>query len=161
MAVLQEAGRIALAKAVAAQTIHIAWGSGLAAWDAAPVAEPTNATVLKAEIGRRKVTDVQYVKPDSKGTIELPNGSKYSVSATPTTYLMLRCTFDFADAAGQTIREIGVFFGTVVDAAVPAGQLYVTAAQVKTKGELYSLEYRPASVRSGSVRQVEEIILPF
>ena len=70
MAVLQQAGRIALAKAVAAQTIHIAWGRGLPAWDAAPEPEPITANALVDEIGRRLVTEVRFARPDDNGEIE-------------------------------------------------------------------------------------------
>ena len=41
------------------------------------------------------------------------------------------------------------------------GQRWVLASQLTGKGELYTLERRPRILRSGSVRQVEEIILPF
>ena len=161
MAVLQQIGRIALAKAVAAQTIHIAWGRGLPAWDGTPDPEPTTATGLVDEIGRRLVTEVVFVTPDPMGDIELPSGARYSISAQPTTYLMVRATFGFTDGQGDTVREMGVFFGTQVDAAVPVGQRWVTADQVTNAGELYTLERRTAVHRSGSTRQVEEIILPF
>ena len=95
MAVLQQAGRIALAKAVAAQTIHIAWGRGLPAWDAAPEPEPITANALVDEIGRRLVTEVRFARPDDNGEIELPSGARYSVSDTPTTFVYLRAAFGF------------------------------------------------------------------
>lgn len=161
MAVLQNDGRIALASAVAAQTIHIAWGRGLSAWDAAPVPEPTTASALVDEIGRRLVTEVAFVLPDVNGEIELPSGDRFTPSLTPTPWLHLRCTYAFADAAGQTVREMGVFFGTELAGTVPVGQRYVVPADITAPGKLYTLERRTAQIRSGSVRQVEEIILPF
>ncbi len=161
MAVLQQAGRIALAKAVAAQTIHIAWGRGLPAWDAAPEPEPITANALVDEIGRRLVTEVRFARPDDNGEIELPSGARYSVSDTPTTFVYLRAAFGFDDAKGEDVREMGVFFGTQVATDVPPGQRWVLASQLTDKGELYTLERRPRILRSGSVRQVEEIILPF
>ena len=36
MAVLQNQGRTALARAIASQSLYLAWGRGLPAWDAAP-----------------------------------------------------------------------------------------------------------------------------
>ncbi|MDA1840337.1 hypothetical protein PDJ96_27040, partial [Bacillus cereus group sp. BY17LC] len=119
MAVLQQAGRIALAKAVAAQTIHIAWGRGLPAWDAAPEPEPITANALVDEIGRRLVTEVRFARPDDNGEIELPSGARYSVSDTPTTFVYLRAAFGFDDAKGEDVREMGVFFGTQVATDVP------------------------------------------
>ncbi len=161
MAVLQQTGRIALAKAIAAQTIYIAWGRGDPAWDTAPVPEPDNASALVSEIGRRLVTDVQYATPDPTGSIELPSGERYRTSATPTRYVYLRATFGFADAQGETLREMGVFLGGQLAASVPAGQRWVLAADVQDGGQLYTMERRAAAYRSGAVRQVEEIILPF
>lgn len=161
MAVLQQAGRIALAKAVAAQTIHIAWGRGLPAWDTDPEPEPVSATGLVDEIGRRLVTEVLFVTPDPLGDIELPSGNKYSISAVPTTYLLLRATFGFTDAQGDTVREMGVFFGSQLKPEVPAGTRWVLPEQLQSPGEIYTLERRAGVPRTGATRQVEEIILPF
>jgi len=161
MAVLQEAGRIALARAVAAQPIHLAWGRGLPAWDAVPQPEPNNATTLVDEIGRRTVTQVGYAVPDADGEIELPSGDRYTASAVPTRWLYIRFTFNYADAEGQTIRELGVFLGTQAAPGVPAGQRYLTPGEVAVSGELYALERLPKFTRSGDVRQVFDYVLPF
>lgn len=161
MAVLQDSGRMALARAIATQAIYLAWGRGLPAWDDAPAPEPANATALTDEIGRRLVTAVQYVQPDANGAIELPDGSRYSASAQPTKWLHAQWTFDFADAAGEQVRELGIFVGGTVVAGLPAGQRYFTAAQVATPGDLYCLEHIPAFTRNPGVRQVQEYVLPF
>lgn len=161
MAVLQDRGRTALARAVAAQSLYLAWGRGLPAWDAAPEAEPTDAAVLVDEIGRRLVTAVGYVVPDPVGDIELPDGSRYAASATPSKWLHVRWTFDFADAAGEPVRELGVFIGGSVVPGLPAGQRYFTPAQVAEPGDLYALERIPVFTRNGGVRQVQEYVLPF
>ena len=84
MATLQDDGRIALAMAMAAQPVHLAWGRGLPAWDAVAEPEPSNATALVHEVGRRLATFVGYVEPNPAGEIELPSGSKYAVVAGPT-----------------------------------------------------------------------------
>ena len=161
MAVLQQAGRIALAQAIASQTIHIAWGRGLPEWDATPQPEPVDATALADEIGRRLVSEVLYVTPDPQGDIELPSGSRYRISAQPTTYLMLRATFGFTDAQGEDVREMAVFFGTQARPEVPAGQRWLLPPDIAHPGQIYTLERRTAVYRSGATRQVEEIILPF
>ena len=161
MAVLQDQGRTALARAIAAQTIYLAWGRGLPAWDAALEAEPTDAVALSDEIGRRLVTAVQYVVPDPAGEIELPDASRYMTSAAPSKWLHVRWTFDFADAAGEEVRELGIFVGGTVVAGLPPGQRYFTAAQVAQPGDLYCLERIPKFMRNGGVRQVQEYVLPF
>jgi hypothetical protein len=161
MAVLQNAGRTALARSIAAQSIYLAWGRGSAEWDDQAEAEPTDAQGLVEEIGRRLVTAVQYVQPDPMGEIELPDGSRYGTSATPTQWLHVRWTFDFDDAAGKPVREIGIFVGGTTAAGLPPGQRYFTPDQVVTPGDLYCLERIPVFVRNGGVRQVQEYVLPF
>lgn len=161
MAVLQDRGRIALARAIATQPLYLAWGRGLPAWDGAPEPEPTDATALVDEIGRRLITAVQYVVPHADGEIELPDGSRYTASAQQSKWLHARWTFDYADAAGETVRELGVFIGGAVQAGLPPGQRYFTAAQVVDPGDLYTLERFDAFTRSASTRQVQEFVLPF
>ena len=161
MAVLQDAGRTALAIAVASQPIHLAWGHGDAAWDAAPAPEPSNATALVAEVGRRLATFVGYCEPDPAGEIELPGGSKFTVVPGPTRFVYVRFVFNFEDAAGETLRELGVFLGAVPVGGLPAGQRYFTAAQVAQPGRLYTLERIPKLTRNGAVRQTFEYVLPF
>ena len=161
MAVLQDRGRIALASAIAAQSLYLAWGRGLPEWDAETPPEPTTATTLVDEIGRRLITAVQYVVPHAEGEIELPDGTRYTASAQPSKWVHARWTFDYADAAGEKVRELGVFIGGTLVAGLPAGQRYFTAAQVVAPGELYTLERFEAFTRSASTRQVQEFVLPF
>lgn len=161
MAVLQDPGRIALARAIAAQPIHLAWGRGLPVWDALPEPEPTNATALIDEIGRRAVTQVGYVLPDEDGEIELPSGVRYTAAAEPTQWVYIRFAFNYQDAEGETIREMAVFLGTQPIAGLPAGQRYFTPAQLASPGDIYALERMTAFPRSGAVRQVFEYVLPF
>lgn len=160
MAVLQNSGRIALARAIAQQPIHLAWGRGTPAWDADPQPEPTNATTLVDEIGRRSVTQVGYVLPAVDGEIEMVSG-RYTLSENPTQWVYVRFTFDFADAEGETIRELGIFIGSQPVAGLPAGQRYLTPAQLANAGELYALERLAKFTRNGAVRQVFEYVLPF
>lgn len=161
MAVLQDRGRALLARLVAAQAVYLAWGRGLPAWDGAPAPEPTAATALVDEVGRRRLTASQFVLPDVAGEIELPDGSRYTASAEPTKWLLLRWTFDYADAAGETIRELGVFIGGTVIEGLPVGQRFFTPEQVATPGDLYTLERFAAWTRNANTRQVQEVVLPF
>jgi hypothetical protein len=163
MPVLQQQGRVALAKAIAARTIHIAWGRGDPAWDNVAEPEPTDATRLVSEIGRRRVTEIGFVQPDPGGEIELPNGDRYAPSPgnAPTSWVFLRATFGFTDAQGETVREVAVFLDSRIADTVPEGQRWVLAADVTDPGDLYTLERRHAEFRSGTERGVEEIILPF
>ena len=160
MAILTRAGRAAIAAAIKAQALHLAWGSGNTAWgDAAPPAEDADATALIAEIGRRTVTSADFVVPDTNGTIEVAGVGKFSTTTTQTRNLFVRTVFDFADAPSAVVREIGLFIGTTLQAGLPAGQRYFTPAQIASPGTLLHLEHRLPIYRSAGTRQVFEILL--
>ena len=161
MAVLQNRGRVAIARAVAALPIYLAWGRGSPTWDDELEAEPTTAEALVDEIGRRIATSVQFAEPNPDGEIELPDGSRYSVSATETKWLYVTWVFNYADAAGETVRELGVFLGGTLVPGLPAGQRYFTADQVVEPGDLYNLERFDKFTRAASTRQVQAFVLPF
>nr|WP_265665020.1 hypothetical protein [Verminephrobacter aporrectodeae] len=142
------------------QPIHLAWGSGLDAWAAALPPEPNNATALVTEVGRRAVTQVSYCRADANGEIELATG-RYTLSAEPSTNVYLKFTYAFDDAAGTTIRELGIFLGTQIKATVPAGQRYFRPSDLLVTGRMYALERVAGFLRSPTVRQVFEYVLPF
>ena len=160
-ATLQESGRIGLAIAVASQPLHLAWGRGSPAWDSAPESPPGNANALTDEIGRRLISDIGYAEPSPTGEIELPSGERYARVPGPTPYVHVRVTFDFADAEGETIRELGLTMGAQTAAGLPAGQRYFSPSQVTAPGRMYMIERVGFFVRSGAVRQFFEYILPF
>jgi len=160
MATLQESGRIALAIAVASQPIHLAWGRGSPAWDDAPQPEGSTHNTLVDEIGRRTATQVGYCRPDPAGEIELATG-RYTLSAEPSTLVYVKFVFAFAEAAGETIREQGIFLGTQPKPGLPAGQRYYLPADLAQPGRLYALERVPAFLRNGATRQMFEYVLPF
>ncbi|MGL4459102.1 MAG: hypothetical protein ACRCUB_12070, partial [Plesiomonas shigelloides] len=89
MAILTDSGRAAVATAILAQPIHLGWGEGNVSWDSVPVPETPGTTVLVSEVGRRKVTQALYCKPDPAGELIVTEG-RFSVSQTPTKYLYLR-----------------------------------------------------------------------
>ncbi len=161
MAVLQQRGREALAGKVAATPIFLAWGRGNPAWDAVPEPEPSDATALVDEIGRRQVTTVAYVRPDAAGEIELADESRWAIHPSRTSYVLVRTVFAYAEAAGQTVRELGFFLDCQPVAGLPAGQRYFTPAQIAVPGDLYTLQRVQKFVRDGSVRQSFEFVLPF
>lgn len=160
MAILTNSGRIAMAMSVKAQPLHLAWGSGNAAWDTTPVAESITATALLAEIGRRKATYVNYCTPDEAGAIIVPTGH-FTESATPTKHLYMRFAFDFTDAPTSTIRELAVFVGTDTDPDLPVGQMYFNPADVVDPGTLLVIEHIQKFERSASVRQTFEFVVTF
>lgn len=167
MAVLQDQGRIALAKALQEQAIYLAWGRGVATWDSQPISEPVNATGLVDEIGRRIASNKRFVAPqtDTSPTapfdIKTPGGDLYLYSATPTNYLLLEFQFEYNDAATEVVRELGVFVGSEVISGLPAGQRYFTPAQIKSQGRLYMLDRIPKLIRTNTTEPLYRYVLPF
>ncbi len=169
MAILTTSGRTGIAKSIAAQAIHFAWGTGGAGWGSPPPAENVAASALANEVGRRVATSVQYVVPDNGGDVIVPvfndtsGGSverRFAVSLTPTNHLYMRFNFDFSDASASTIREVAIFVGTVVQAGLPAGQKYFIPSEVQDPGTLLALEnLREVIQRSPNSRQSFEFVL--
>jgi hypothetical protein len=169
MAVLTNSGRVAMASALKAGTLHLAWGSGDIAWDNTFVPESITQTELVAEVGRRLATSIQYAVPDVNGDIIVPifndpesitEVRKYTVSAVPTAYLYMRFNFDYADAPSSVIREVGVFSECTTNPALPEGQKYFVPADIVEPGLLVSVQNLAHSLtRSADSRQSFEFVL--
>lgn len=158
---LQHDGRIGETEIFINLPIHIAWGRGDPDWDDAYQPEPIEQTNLLDEVGRRTATQVQFVFPDAGGEIETPDGN-YRLSATPTRWAHVRVVFDYDDAVGEEIREVGVFFNTQTDPLLPAGQRYFEPSEIVDNGRLKILHHlQNKIVREGGVRQSFEYVLPF
>ena len=160
MAILTDSGRTAVATAILARPIHLAWGEGDVAWDVTPVPETPDISSLVAEVGRRKVTQALYCKPDPAGELVVTEG-RFTVSSAPTKYLYLRFAFDFDDAADKTIRELAVISGTTAKPTVPASQDYLFPDDIQDSGQLLVLERIQKLVRSPQVRQQFEFVVQF
>jgi hypothetical protein len=165
MPIMTNSGRAALAAALASQALHLAWGTGDPAWDDLPdpPPEPPEQTALTHEIGRRKVTGVSFVTPDPLGTIagidETGLAVNFTPSETPTNYLFIVTNFDFGEAPASTIREIGLFMGTVTDPGLPPGQMYFDPVDIVSPGTLVALENIVASARSPGKKQTYEFVM--
>lgn len=161
MAILTKNGREAIAKALKSGLANsfMAWGTGDGAWSTTVPPEDPNATTLQNEVGRRKITSIDYVTPDEDGTIEIAGAGLFSVSATPTRQIVYTAKFDFADASDQTIREIGIFINAQTNPALPPGQMYFTPDQVVDSGDLLQLEHRTPIVRSPGSREVFQMLI--
>lgn len=172
LATLTKTGRAAIAKAILARPLHLAWGTGDEAWDAEEVTLPSlvEATALTCEVGRRTVSATGFVEPCETGGIVIPVGVKpdgsveearYQQVEGPTPYLYVRVNYDFTDANNATIREMGVFMDTETKIGLPAGQQYFTPAELADAGLLMAAQIiSPPINRSPSVRQTIEFVLP-
>lgn len=160
MAILTTSGRTALAIAVAAQPLHLAWGSGDAAWDTTPVAESTDSTALLAELGRRAAAEVKFVVPDIEGAISVPNGNFTALPAGQSSNnIYLRFNFDYEDAPTSAIREVAVFLGTTIKDTVASGTLYFLPADLESAGTLMAIQHPNRINRSADTRQSFEFVL--
>lgn len=159
MAIITLSGRVALAAALKAKPLHIAWGTGDPAWDNSPVQEQPSDSALVAEVGRRTILIAQYCTPDdASGSIEIPGG-RFSPASVKTNYLYIRATFEFEDASSSAIREVAIFSDTELVSGLPAGQMYFAPNQIASPGLLLALERFPSINRSPSVRQSFDFVL--
>lgn len=173
LATLTNVGRAGIAQDICERQIAIGWGTGLPAWDSLPdSALPSliDRTALYNEVGRRKVSAKGYCLPATNGSIivpigQLPDGTvdvaRYEAAPEPTPYLYFRANYEFGDASASVIREIGLFQDTVFASNLPAGQQYFLKSQIASPGRLLSMQIlRPAILRSPSIRQMIEFVLP-
>lgn len=160
MAILVTSGRAAIATAIKNNALHLAWGSGLKAWDDAQPQESRAATVLTNEIGRRAITLAEYCKPSVDGNI-VTLGGRFSPSSTPTANLHLQATFDFDDGLGETIRELGVFIGTEINPDLPPGQAYFKPTDIIDKGTLLTIDHITGIERGVGARISFDIVATF
>lgn len=172
LATLTKTGRAAIALALSSRPIHLAWGSGDAAWDEEDAQLPSlvNATALVNELGRRTPATIGFVEPDDAGDIVIPvatgaggevQEARYRSVSDPSPYLYVRTNYNFEDASNAVIREIGVFMDTELKEGLPAGQRYFTPDNLEKPGLLVAAQIiSPAINRSPSVRQTIEFVLP-
>lgn len=160
MAVLVDSGRSAIAESVKAGAIHLAWGRGAASWDSDPQPPPLSALALLAEVGRVAPSLIQFCNPDPAGAIILPERS-FAASSVPTRFLHMRFVFDFADGAGETIRELGIYLRGERAGHVPAAKRYLLPADMASQGRLYMLDRVDKFTRPASERKTYDYVVQF
>lgn len=160
MSILTTTGRAAIATAFKNNTIHIAWGTGDSSWDTESVRESRSATGLTHEVGRRLISLAEYCEPSETGDI-IMRGAKFRHSSTPTPHLHLRADFDFDDGLGETIRELGVFIGTVPLSTVPQGKRYLKPNELQSTGILLALDHITQIERGVASRISFDFVITF
>lgn len=157
MGLITNDGRIALAKLLVNSTLYVAWGNGDPAWDSTPEPESATDTTMVAEIGRRAASQVAFAAPSETGTIFVDTGN-YDISATPTRYVYVRGTFDFADSVGQVIREAGVYAFCALGTISP-GQTYFAPSDLSDPGLMLINTRFTGFTRLNTVRQTFEFVI--
>lgn len=174
LATLTHCGRAAIAKAISARPLHLAWGTGDPAWDVSDATLPSliEATALTHEVGRRTPASIGFVTPDEAGGIVIPvsAGAEGAVQearyrlvtdGSPTPFLYVRVDYNYADASNVVIREMGLFMDTELMDGLPEGQRYFTPAEISNFGLLLAAQIiLPPINRSPSVRQTVEFVMP-
>ena len=108
LATLTKAGRAAIALALSARPIHLAWGSGNPEWDEeADLPSLVNATALVNRLGRRTPATIGFVEPDDEGDIVIPvatgaggevQEARYKSVTGPSPYLYVRTNYNLTPA---------------------------------------------------------------
>ena len=136
-----DVGRALVAqRLIGSSEVHLAWGNGDPSWSAGPPDLDGSETGLHAEVGRRRATEVVYVVPAADGAIDVGAAGKYDYSPSndPTGFILCRFEFNLDEGVGEDIKEVGIFFDTVIDGAVPPGQDYILPADVVDPGVLFT-----------------------
>ncbi len=161
MAVYTIGGREVIAQLILDQEFFLAVGTGDPAWDEAPVAPSPSTTDLSAKVGVTRVRTIAYAVPDSGGDIAMADGSKFSISVSPTRYIYLEFKLDLTDAQPDTLRECGLYFGTALIGGTPSGQMYIEDADIVSYGKLMQVDRFNSIVRDGTIEQSFSFILTF
>lgn len=158
MLTLVDVGRATIAKAIEATNIVLAIGSGDGAWGSSPPDVPLSATGLVAPLGIVRPTIKGYVVSDSGGSIVLDDGSKWSISVTPTANIYVQYVLGFSEASGSTLAEWALYLDPTFDGTVLVGQNYIPWAHVTSPGSLLGIERIPAEVHLGVQDTIERVI---
>lgn len=120
--------------------------------------EALQASTLLHEVGRKAVDEVSFCVGDENGLLVTPTG-RFTAIDTPTNQLYVRATFDFEDAANETIRELGIFMGTEVADSCPPGQRYFVPSDLKSPGILLVLENTVPLIRTAATREAFSFVI--
>lgn len=160
MAILTQSGRTAIAQSVKNQMIHLAWSTGDEEWDNEPIPEDPTQTTLIREVGRRVVDEIVFCVGDDEGELVTPTG-RFSRSDVPTNNLYIETKYDFTDAAEYTIRELGLFVGTITNPELPEGQRYFLPTDIVDPGILLLLEHSVPLIRTAATREYFCFVVTF
>lgn len=173
LATLTHTGRAAIAKAMSARPLHLAWGAGDPVWEdeGAELPSLVTATALVNELGRRTPSVIGFVEPDEAGAIVIPVsvGSDGSVQeavivwsrTSPPPISMYSPILTTVTPPMPWCGKWGVFMDTAIKEGLPPGQRYFTPAELEDPGLLLAVQIiTPPMNRSASVRQSVEFVLP-
>lgn len=157
--IITQSGREAIAEEISTSGLMLAWGPGDGSWTTPPT-EDESARSLISELGRRLPNEISFVTPSPTGDIIIP-GAKYARSSTPTRWLFVSTTFDYADESTATIRQTAIFKGTVLVGGLPSGQRYFTPANISSPGKMLELANLIPIPRSNLNRETFNYVIEF
>lgn len=159
MAIFTVGGRTVIASLLKANTFYLGIGRGNAAWDGVPVPPSAMDTDLVDKVGATKMRQISFASPSETGEISMADGSRFTISATPTRYLYVTFKLDLPDASGNLLRECGIFYGLQVQPGAPNGQFYFASAAVASWGQLIHTDRFNSISRDGTIEQTFSFIL--
>lgn len=142
----------------------MAYATGSGSWDSMtpnpyPAYDVTQ-TDVTSEFVRKLVLNKQYVTPDDAGEIVTDRGN-FAFSVSPTEHLYVKSTLEPSEYNTQTIREFGLFLGTVPSGGNTTSQTFLTPAQISSKGTLIVARRIAKIIRASTTRQLAELVITF
>lgn len=160
MAKITNSGRAALAASIKQTNLFLALGVGDEFWGNEPPPIDMDRTTLVREVGRKIIDSVNFCVGDYEGSEVTPTG-RFNIVEEPTNQLLCVCQFDFEDAVGFNIRELGIFVNTVVKPGLPDGQRYFLPDEIDDPGILLAIENIHVLSRLPSTREKLIFVLTF
>lgn len=155
---LPDTGRITIASAMRARTFMLAVGSGSSVWGDTPPDVAQSATALVAPVAMVRHSLIDFVTEAANGIIQASDGTRWSISATPSKYLYMAFVLGYADGPTEVLREFAIYSDPVLANTVPAGQTYIPWASVVSPGALFGMARFPPLERQGVHQTFGEII---
>ncbi len=123
-----------------------AWGRGDPAWDEIPDDDVTGEVALEDALGIFPGTMV-YVEPDVAGAITMRGGSRWTIAAGQTPYMLIEAPYTGAHEPTAAIREVGLYIGAEPEAGHEA-DAYLPLANVADLGDYQAVDRMPIVNRS-------------
>ena len=154
---MTEAGRVTMATSIKARNMFLVVGSGTG-WTGTPPAMNGGEESLEAAFGVTKARLVQYVYPDEAGDVRMADGTRWTVTATPTKHLYCEFQLDFEDSPNETVREMAVYLGSQFASSVPAGATYAPIGNVQSVGQFLAMKNTVPRERLGAEITLGEVL---
>jgi hypothetical protein len=115
---------------------------------------------LELEKGRRLATLKSYAVEDPLGSI-IVNGTRWSMTETPTRNLYLQFKFDAEDSPNDVIYQLGLFMGSQPASGVPVDKQYLLPSELASPGTFFMGANIKPLARNPATREMFEYVITF